>query len=136
MTSDKKWNNRSLDSVFTSVGAELSPTELEAEILDDGVIGDRYASDEGSIRQFDGLLYSKERREWIARFVPTHPERTPLTHSDGTYAEVLEFARLLHDCGVKPSQSFKALTAFGDRLDRTAKMLSTSSSYPPQTPAP
>ena len=118
-------------------GAEvITKLEFEAAVLDDGQIGSFYVSDEATVELYDGVYHSAERREWLARFTPTNPDQTKLAHSDATYLEVLEFARFLHDCRIKPSQSFKALAAFDTVIDREAVKLFFRPVLKLQTPEP
>jgi len=101
----------------------LTPAEREAQSLDDGYLGSYYLADERAVELFDGVRYSREHGAWVARFVPTRRGATKLAHSDATYAEVLDFARILHGSRVKPSQSYRALVALDDRFDRACAAL-------------
>ena len=114
----------------------ISAAELQAEMLDDDELEACYDSDENKQALYDGLYYSEERGDWVARFVPTEPAKTSLTRSEGTYVEVLELARILHDCRIKPSQCFKALTAFDARIDRSLCNLRLIDPNPPFGPSP
>jgi hypothetical protein len=132
--SQKNWADSGLSYAFRALGAELSslsmrlfgtaegltPAESEAAAMDTGELGRYYKADERSVELYEGLHYSEERGAWVARFVPTRPQKTKLPYSEATYAEVVDFARLLHKNQVKPSQSYKALVAFDARFDRSA----------------
>ena len=126
-----KWDDEGMRAEVTGLETELAKTcreaftawELAAELLDNGKLEGDYRADERDVALYEGLHYSEERGSWVARFVPTRPERTQLTHTDSTYAETLQLARALHDGGVKPSQCFKALVAFDARMDREVAKL-------------
>jgi hypothetical protein len=108
-----------------------------ADRSDDLDNGKYYTSDERCVELFDGVYFSSDRGSWIARFIPTHPERTRLERSESTYIEVLEFARLLHDSRIKPSESCKALQALDSRFDREVARLDFPNAVPRRRmPAP
>ena len=105
------------------LGSALTPAEVQAQQLDDGDCESNYRADERDVAKFDRVLFSAERETFVARFLPTRPELTKLTHSDASYAEILRLARLLHDAGIKPSQCLRALAEFDARIDREVERL-------------
>jgi hypothetical protein len=123
------------------VSAESAQTltleEQEGQRLaDNGDLEGYYKADERNIARFEGLRYLDDKQQWIARFEPAPGVRSRLTHSDGTYSQVLRHARLLHKALVKPSQCFKALTSFDALFDREAAKLKPARAAGSLTPEP
>ena len=88
-----------------------------AEALDDGALGE-YDRDERDSVSFEKLHYAPERQEWLARFIPAHPETSAdPTPVDVTYTIVEAAYSMLHRANTKPSQALKALAAFHKRFD-------------------
>ncbi len=120
---------KSLKAIFSRVEAPSEPKEpsisihLQQNALDKEALGDYYQSDERQVELFQDIAYSENRKEWVARFTPTDPKSSSLSISEGNYIEVLEFARLLHESKIKPSQSCKALLAFDAHIDCEAAKL-------------
>jgi hypothetical protein len=97
-----------------------TPEELEAEAIDDRHLHG-YQHDERELQVFEGLHYSRERQEWLARFqLVAHPARP---HIDLTHAQVLNGGRTLLEWDTKPSQCLRASRAFSARLDRAVQKL-------------
>ena len=71
-------------------------------------------------------VLSMEGDTSICRFVQANPVRPDRRCAEATLSEVMEFANMLNNRRVKPSQALRALTAFGVRLDRAVAKLEFS----------
>jgi hypothetical protein len=128
-------HNSELDAAFKDAEQALRPVQQSALAPALAVVPNaHYTSDEREVAIYQGLCYSTHRRAWVARFLPTHPQRTTLIHSDGTYVEVLELARVLHDAGVRPSQCLLAVAAFNAHFELELKKLLSPSFGLPRPP--
>ena len=126
--------NPPLESAFASNSSNRPPPkerwERDADAFEQCGLG-TYVMDERQLHILEGLHYCEDRREWLARFRPAFKEHddpdNPYTKvHDLPYQKVLRGAQRMSNCGIKPSQSFRALKAFGARLDREVAKLDFS----------
>ena len=89
----------------------------DAQALDDDDLYDCYTKDEKETLRYDCLVYSKMERKWLARFIPVPGKAAYPAPFEADYSLTETAAAIMVACGMKPSQSLKALADFHRRMD-------------------